>query len=77
MSNMSLKRYCFVLYDNYLTSKISKMKLSVFANKLFMYRNKSFLWMYNDTKCIKMTNVLHEFLFMGCCEFVHCLTKVF
>ena len=35
-SNISFERYYFVLCDTYLTSKMSKMDLSVFANKLFI-----------------------------------------
>ena len=37
MSNISFERYYFVMYDSYLTSKMSKMDLSVFANTLFTY----------------------------------------
>ena len=36
MSNISFERYYFVLYDSYLISKMSKMDLSFFANKLFI-----------------------------------------
>ena len=36
MSNISFERYYFVLYDSYLISKMSKIDLSVFANKLFI-----------------------------------------
>ena len=35
MSNISFERYFLVLFDSYLISKMSKMDLSVFANKLF------------------------------------------
>ena len=40
MSNVSLERYYFVLYDGALTLKMSKMALLTrFAIKLFIYRN--------------------------------------
>ena len=38
MSNIPFERYYFVLYDRYLTPKMSEMDLSVFANKLFISR---------------------------------------
>ena len=40
MSNVSLERYYFVLYDGALTLKMSKMALNAFCDKLFMYTMK-------------------------------------
>ena len=37
MSNVSLERYYFVLYDGALTLKMSKWRLTRFAIKLFIY----------------------------------------
>ena len=37
MSNVSLERYYFVLYDGALTLKMSKWCLTRFAIKLFIY----------------------------------------